>query len=42
MADEKMDEQFEEDDDILVLVDDEGNETRFEHIWMRIWTMKRL
>ena len=32
MADEKMDEQFEEDDDILMLVDDEGNETRFEHI----------
>src|SRR5699024_5061408 len=28
----KMDEQIEEDDDIFVLVGDEGNETRFEYI----------
>ena len=33
MADEKMDEEFDgEEDDIIVLVDEEGKETQFEHI----------
>ena len=33
MADEKKDEEFDgEEDDIIVLVDEEGKETQFEHI----------